>query len=184
MRKNTGQVDDISRIIRNLSDILKYALDDSQQEVLLQEEIQYLKKYIMIQKYRFGDNFIIYYEVDEDILEAVIFRLMLQPLLENSLLHGIRNLNQKAYIKVKIFKRNNELFCYVIDNGVGMSKEKIKDLYVRINNEKSKSIGLTNLNRRLILKYGEESSLHIQSKINYGTCISFRMPYGERQLLE
>ena len=182
VRKNTGETEHISTIIRGISDILKYALNDSQKDVLLKEEIEYLKKYIMIQKYRFGDNFIIYYEVEEDILNAVTFRLMLQPLLENSLIHGIRNLERKAYIKVKLYRRNEELICSVIDNGVGISKEKIQKLYVRINNEKSHSIGLTNLNRRLVLRYGEESALHIQSKRNYGTCISFRMPYEEDSL--
>lgn len=184
VRKNTGEIENISNIIRNVSAILKYALSDSQKEVALKEEIEYLKKYVLIQKYRFGDSYLIYYEVEDDVMNASIYRLMLQPLVENSLIHGIRDQEKKAYIKIKIYKRENYLCCYVIDNGIGMTKDKIKELYLQIDNEYSRSIGLTNLNRRLILSFGKECGLHIQSKSNYGTCISFKIPYQDNEIEE
>lgn len=177
VRKGTSGREDVSTIIRNVSDILKYALSSPHLPVTMTEEILYLKKYITVQKFRFGDQFLIYYEVDQEAENAGVFRLMLQPLVENSLLHGVRRINRKGYIKVKVYVRNQRLSCYVVDNGTGMSGEAVSALYKKIRSKDSQGIGLTNLNRRLCLKYGIESELHIQSKEGWGTCISFKIPY-------
>ena len=163
-------------VIQDVSDIFKYALSAPQNPVSLREEIEYLKKYTAIQKYRFGDKFIIYYEIPDEALEIDVFCLMLQPVIENSILHGIRNLQKMGYIKVKVIKLNNRMNFYVTDNGIGMSREQIHNLYNQINDFNSRSIGLTNLNRRLVLRYGAKSELRIRSKPGIGTSISFMIP--------
>jgi two-component system, sensor histidine kinase YesM len=163
-------------IIHDLSDILKYALGNPMQPVSLREELTYLKEYVNIQKYRFGDKFIVYYEIEEDLLDSRVFRLMLQPLLENSINHGVRRLNKMGYIKLKVRRRGDYLKFRVIDNGVGMERDQITALYKQINDKNSRSIGLTNVNRRLILEYGEDCGLHILSKKDLGLCISFKIP--------
>lgn len=165
-----------SRIIEDVSDILKYALGSSQESVSLQEELDHLKKYVEVQNYRFG-QFIVYYEVDEDVLDAEVFRLMLQPVVENSLLHGIRGLERQGYVKIWIKNKKGWLDIRVIDNGHGMSKEELEELRDRIEENKGSSIGLINLNRRLQLRYDSESKLKIQSKKDFCTCISFQIPY-------
>ena len=76
-----------------------------------------------IQKFRFGEKFIIYYEVDEELMDLKVFRLMLQPLVENSILHGVRYKEGRGYIKVQILRRKGKVYFRVIDNGVGMDKE-------------------------------------------------------------
>lgn len=166
----------IHEIIHELSDILKYAFSDPVQPVSLRDELNYLKEYVNIQKYRFGDKFIVYYEINEELLDVYVFRLMLQPLLENSILHGVRNLERKGFIKIKIFRRGGYLHIRVIDNGAGLTRKEIQTLYSQINNRNSKSIGLTNVNHRLILEYGNEFRLHITSRKGVGTCISFKIP--------
>ncbi|QOV20391.1 histidine kinase [Blautia liquoris] len=166
----------LNRMLHNLSDILKYSLEDPSTPVLLKDELDHLKKYMEIQKERLGDRFIIYYEVAEDSMTLPVFRLMLQPLLENSLSHGISGIDSIGYLKVKIHKRNDKVLFAVLDNGIGLSQTEIHELYERISNTKSRNIGLTNINRRLILNYGPDSALHIQSKKNMGTCISFQIP--------
>lgn len=165
-----------SRIIEDVSDILKYALGSSQEPVSLQEELNHLKKYVEVQNYRFG-QFIVYYEVDEDVLDAEVFRLMLQPVVENSLLHGIRGLERQGYVKIWIKNKKGWLDIRVIDNGHGMSKKELEELRGRIEENKGSSIGLINLNRRLQLRYDSESKLKIQSKKDFCTCISFQIPY-------
>lgn len=171
--------EEISMIIRYLSDILKYALADPGESVTVMEEIQYLKKYVAIQKFRFGDRFIIYYEVEEEAACAKVFRLFLQPLVENSLSHGIRNVDRKGYIRIAIRKRENKIQCRVTDTGAGMEKAEVEALYERMRNEKSRGIGLTNLYRRLLLHYGEGSALHIRSQKGMGTSVSFEIPFEE-----
>lgn len=178
-RKILGRENDMSRILQNVSDILKYSLQSAKRTVTVETEIRYLKKYVEIQRFRFGETFIVYYEVDEKALQGQVFKLMLQPLVENSILHGVRNLERTGYIKVKILRCGEELICSVTDNGRGFNRERINELYERIHDEQSESIGLTNVNRRLKLTYGESSELRIRSKEGIGTDIIFRIPWCE-----
>lgn len=171
----------LNRMIQNLSDILKYSLEDPVKPVLLRNELDYLKKYADIQKQRLGDKFIIYYEIEEELLDFSVFRLMLQPLVENSLSHGVAPLESTGCIKVRAFRRNGWACFTVIDNGIGLTRLEIGEVYSRILDETSQNIGLTNINRRLVLKYGPESSLHIQSKKGMGTCVAFKVPLINEQ---
>ena len=100
-------------------------------------------------------------------------RLVLQPLVENSISHGVASLEEGGYIKVRIYRRNGHTHFVVIDSGIGLDKEEIRRLYAHIQDENSRNIGLTNVNRRLTLHYGNTSALHIQGKKGLGTCISF-----------
>jgi two-component system sensor histidine kinase YesM len=175
--KEVGKRSNSNNIIQNLSDILKYSLQNPESPVQLHDEILYLKKYADIQKHRLGERFIIYYEIDETLNTMPVLRLMLQPLLENSIIHGIEpNSNKKVYIKIKVYQHGSNAYFKVIDNGTGLSVLEIKNLYSRINAKDSENIGLTNINRRLTLKYGNDSALHILSKKGKGTCISFVLP--------
>ncbi|MBP1755830.1 MAG: signal transduction histidine kinase, LytS, partial [Firmicutes bacterium] len=139
----------------------------------------YLKAYIEIQEVRFNNNIVIYYEVDDSLLEHSVFRLMLQPIIENSVNHGIRSTNARCCIKIKVRRKMNYICVDIVDNGCGMTKAVLKELKNKINDAKSKNIGLTNLNRRLILQYGEDSRLKILSKKDMGTVVSFRIPIRE-----
>lgn len=172
----------INSIIHDLSDILKYALGNPLHKERISEELDYLKRYVNIQHYRFGENFIVYYEIEDELLDYHVPRLILQPLLENSITHGVQVLDHKGYIKLKIFHRDKFMHFRIIDNGVGMEQREITALYVQINDPQSRNIGLTNVNRRLILEYGEASGLHILSKKGMGTSISFRIPYTELKI--
>lgn len=167
----------ISAIVRYVSDILKYSLTDPQKSVSLREELDYLKKYVEVQHYRFGDRFIAYYEVDEEAMDAEVFRLMLQPVVENALLHAMQGLSRRGYLKVRVRLLGETMDLHVIDNGTGMTPEELAALRTRIADRNSRSIGLTNLDRRLRLRYPGQSGLRICSVKNLGTSVSFRIPY-------
>lgn len=173
---------EVCGIIDSLSDILKYALSDPLEMISLEKEVEYLKKYIAIQQFRFGQEFIVYYEIDDELWETSVFRLMLQPLVENSILHGIRQSNKKGYIKLKIMKRNDRIHFFVIDNGVGMSKEEVKKLQDSMAEIDVGHIGLTNVNSRLKLYYGDEAGLHIMSKKDMGSVVKFWIPINHEIL--
>lgn len=117
-----------------------------------------------------------YYEYPEEIRDIPFMRLILQPLIENSLYHGIKPLDGTGFIKLKILSRNNFLYFSVIDTGVGMTKQEVNNLLEQINQPNSKRIGLSNVNNRLIMQYGKASRLKILSKKGMGTCISFKIP--------
>ncbi len=163
----------ISRIVGFVSDILKYALSDPQQPVSLREELASLKEYAEIQRYRFGDTFIIYYDIDEEILDAKVFRLMLQPVVENSLLHALRGKEGMGYIMVQGHLVRGKIRFHILDNGNGMNEEALQQLRQKIVSRDTRSIGLTNLDRRLRLRYPEEKGLQIDSYEGIGTIVSF-----------
>lgn len=172
----TGRPTAMNQIIEALSDILKYSLGKPDSSVTLGDEIDNLKKYDSIQRYRYEDKYILYYEYDEELRSVPLMRLILQPLIENSLYHGIKLLPGSGFIKLRINRRKDCLLFSVIDTGVGMTKAEINDLYKKINDPGRENIGLTNVNRRLVMRYGEEAGLRILSKKGMGTCISFRIP--------
>lgn len=109
-------------------------------------------------------------------MDAEVFRLMLQPVVENSLLHALRG-NERGYMKVRARRIGDKVNLRVIDNGDGMTREELEALRKRIADRNSRSIGLTNLDRRLRLRYPEETGLRICSIKNLGTSVSFCIPY-------
>ena len=177
--KKEGYDSEVHRMIQNLSMVVKYALSEPTRAVTIRMELEYLKAYLEIQNIRFGGNVITYFEVDETIYECKVFRLMLQPVLENCFEHGINNDEGKIHVKVKIFDRGDEITVFVVDNGRGITGDELKKLYEKINNKDSRNIGLTNLNRRLILRYGEDHALKIRSKAGFGTEVSFSVPKND-----
>lgn len=173
--------DAASRMIEDLSEILQYALKDPMETITLRQEIEYLKKYVAIQQLRFGDDFIVYYEIDEELWDFPVFRLMLQPLVENSIVHGIRPSHGirpvgKGYIKVKVFERGGRVHFRVIDNGIGMTAEEIEAFQDRIQRINVRHIGMSNVNSRLRIYYGEGSAIHVKSRKNRGCVVEFYIP--------
>ena len=181
MEIKSGQSDryDMAELVQRISDILRYALSNPQEMVPLQEELQYLRKYAAVQQYRFGDRFILYFEADDDLYSAPVFRLMLQPLVENSLIHGMKD-TERLYIWVRAQHEGSHIRFTVTDTGAGMTREQLSALMVHIRDQNSRSIGLTNLNRRLLLLYGEESQLTIQSEPGKGMTVTFVIPEAEK----
>lgn len=177
--KEYGGQSTLHTLIQQLSSIMKYALTNPTEFVSLREELNYLKAYIEIQEVRFNHNIITYYEIDDALMGCSVFRLMLQPIIENCVQHGIKATNERCFIKIKILKRGDYVRVDVIDNGSGMTRTNLEELRIKINDPKSKNIGLTNLNHRLMLHYGENSRLRILSKKDMGTTISFNIPMRE-----
>lgn len=176
----TADRQDLSDVFHDLSHILKYALSSPREPVTLADELNVLRRYADIQRYRFGSRFVMYIEVDDSLLGAQVFRMMLQPLVENSMLHGLNGLQERGYIWVRAQREDDRLCISVSDSGVGMTEEERQALLARINSEDSRSIGLTNLNRRLILSFGEASALQIVSAPMKETTVSFFIPYTEQ----
>ncbi|MBQ9301974.1 sensor histidine kinase, partial [Butyrivibrio sp.] len=168
-----GKPTQLNRIITDLSDILRYSLRPSNTLVPLKEELDALKKYIDIQQYRFGDALVFYTEIDDTALNFYVPRLILQPIVENSISHGILPSNRTGFIKLKAFSNGDRLTISITDTGVGMNRKELEELREQIKSSNNNNIGLSNVNRRLILTYGPESSLHIISKEHYGCSISF-----------
>ncbi len=120
--------------------------------------------------------------MDEDILNCKILKLMLQPIVENALYHGVKNKDSSGQISIKASRTDdNSILLEVIDNGKGMTDERLRQVTESINNEslhipKDDSFGLKNVNQRIKLYYGRQYGLDIQSDCLRGTHVSMILP--------
>ena len=169
-----------SKMVSNLSDIMEYSLGNSQESVKLKEELDYLNAYVEIQKVRYGDKFDVIWEIDDMAVIYPIRKMILQPLAENALYHGIKEEEGSGVIKIKVYFRQDHVQVSVLDNGVGMDREQLLSLRRRLCEVDTvdSHIGLLNTHRRLVLAYGEASGIHIGSRKGWGTVMSFRLPLG------
>jgi two-component system sensor histidine kinase YesM len=174
----TRKPNKLTSMVSNLSDILKYSLDNPYQKVKLKDEISNTQAYIKIQQSRYIDKFKVIWSYDESLEDLSIIKLVMQPLIENCIYHGFTNGDKKYYIKIKILKLNSCLKISVIDNGSGITKEKLRDIRnnLEVDNDHSDRIGLFNTNKRLKLTYGEKYGLKIRSKLGHGTVVYIRIP--------
>lgn len=181
---------DISEMTISLADLLR-AMIKKDRFVTVEEEMKTVKDYLLIQGQRFGDKISVLYDVDEQAYPCQVPNFILQPLIENAIIHGLEPKLGKGMLCVRIkLEKDTVVFC-IADDGVGMSREEIRELYEKCEmNETNQNIGLKNVYRRLILCYGESSRLHIESEKHRGTKINFILPMmikgnssGEPELL-
>ncbi len=181
----TGKIDNpISEMIEHLGDILKSALDYDRKYIPLKDEILHAKSYIAIQKIRYKDKFDVIWDVQTKHLDTQILKLLLQPIIENSLEHGFRTIKSKiGIIKIKIRGKPNQLMISVSDNGIGFETDRLRELREILLDTtfQSKHIGLINTGKRLRLSYGEENSIQIYSKSHWGTMVKMTLPIVLRQ---
>lgn len=173
----TGKPNELNHMLENLADILRYSLDGEDKMVSLQQEIIYTLNYIEIQKVRYKDAFDVIWDYDEDDLKYQVIKLILQPLIENSLQHGFKE-KEKCLIKIKIRMSQKLLKISVIDNGKGIKPERLHEIRENLDSsrEHTKHIGLSNTYKRLKLTYGHPYGLVLQSKLGWGTAVHLFIP--------
>lgn len=169
---------EVHHTIENLSDILKYSLSNPNENVTLETEINNTKSYVEIQKYRYEDKFDVIWDCDSAAMNCTVMKLFLQPLIENSIYHGIKEKGEAGIIKIKIKRSNQNLKITIIDNGVGIRRRNLMDIRenMKAENEPHQHIGLYNTNKRIKLKYGEKYQIKINSKYNFGSAVYIQIP--------
>ena len=168
---------EICRLITSFSDILRYSISKKESIVTLEDEIQCLRNYINIYEERYEMSFS-RFDIDERIYPYKTFKMLLQPIVENSITHGFIHDMEGALIEIKGKIDGDEAVIRISDNGAGISQERI--LYILSKN--SDRIGLSNINQRLKLLYGEAYGLKIVSAVGQGTEVIFRFPKSSLEL--
>ncbi|MDF2888956.1 MAG: integral rane sensor signal transduction histidine kinase [Lacrimispora sp.] len=175
----TSSENSCSTMISNLSSVMRYSLGDHQENVKIKEELGYLKTYLDIMKIRYTDKFEILYMVDDSCTIYPIKKMILQPIVENSIYHGIKEKKGKGHIYVGIRRIRKSILFYILDDGVGIAPEKLlklqEKLYVH-SAISSSHIGLTNTNLRLTMTYGSKSRLRLKSISGKYTLVYFMIP--------
>jgi two-component system sensor histidine kinase YesM len=167
-----------SRMAVALGKILRYSINRNQERVTVREEIEHLKDYIMLQKVRFEDIFDIEVNVDESLNEKNIIKLILQPIVENAVYHGMDSVESGGKIEIIGYEKENNIIFEVIDNGIGMDEKLVEKMnnYINDLDDTMKSIGLKNVNKRIQLHYGSEYGVKVFSKQGIGTRVQVTIP--------
>src|SRR5437016_3785618 len=157
-------------VVLRLSNILRRLLRKHETFVPLKEELQFIDDYLDIEVARFGkDNLEIIKEIDDDTLEAFVPSMLLQPMVENCLKHGLAPKIEGGRIRLHAEQRDGRLRLEIEDNGVGISEERMPHVYVE-------GIGLSNVRERLRVLYGTDFRLEIESRPGEGTVIRIEVP--------
>ena len=166
---------EVSDTIGNFAQILRYSIGDVNKEVTIYDEVEWLKKYVYLQQIRFNNSFTLDLDVNENVLGCRIHKLILQPLIENSIIHGFKGYNNGRILKVSINKfQSNYIKIIVKDNGNGIENGRLEKI---INNIKSgkdedENIGIKNVYDRTKIYYGEDVKFDIESVQGGGTTIT------------
>ena len=157
----TGSKESVYDALHTLGNFYRKFLSKGSKEISIATEISIVKDYLKLQKLRYGDIFEDIYEVEKELLEIYIPKLILQPLVENSLYHGIRLKGEKGIIKISVYSKEDYIYIEVYDNGIGMSEEKLEKI---IHEEDHKSFGIKGTMERIKYYYNQEDVFKISSK--------------------
>ena len=166
----------ISDGITSLSRLLRNVLLSGDELVSISEELDNLAHYLAIQKIRYADSFIVVEEIDEKVLSTLIPRFILQPLVENSVLHSLE-LERRVVITIRSVRTQEGILLEIEDDGIGFDTESIKD----VSNRKFTGIGISNVDERLKLYYGDSFGLSIESKPGKGTICRVIIPLDDTE---
>ncbi|HEY8401949.1 MAG TPA: sensor histidine kinase [Cytophagaceae bacterium] len=178
-----------AEVITDFGKMLRYNMTDESMHTTIAEEVEYVKKFLNLQKFRYGERISLNIELPVELKRAKILRFILQPIVENSLSHGLTGIDQKVNIDIFFQLKNNMIAITVQDDGVGIDPVRLEEikrqLYAQteynevVHKDDSGSIGLININQRLKLYYGEQYSIQIESKVNEYTKTVISIPYQE-----
>ena len=178
---------DISDIILSLASLMRYSIEDENAFVTLEKEIGYVMCYLKIQKNRLEERLEYSLEAEEELMAVQVPKLILQPIVENAITHGIEPRKQKGNISITIKDIGDEVVISVEDNGMGMTSGQlshIRDEMPDIEKEGHTGIGIRNVDRRIRLHYGEPYGIVIESTYGKGTIVGLRIPKNHRPVTE
>ncbi|ULT54892.1 sensor histidine kinase [Neobacillus drentensis] len=169
---------DVSEQIEALADIFKHVLNKGEPFVTLRQEVDFLENYMFIQKQKYGKRLQLHIDIPPEILDYKMPKLVLQPLVENAIIHGLEQVIEGGLIEININRVDKGLKFIVSDNGVGVDEDEIKQMMSNIKEAKH-VFALKNIDDRIKINYGQEYGLSFTSKSGVGTRVEVLIPLVE-----
>lgn len=182
-------MDGVSNMTEALGTFFRYTISNVDHLVTLEDELSNIQNYYMIQQYRFGDRLNVrveYEEEEKDALMLLLPKLTLQPIVENSIYHGIERKIGKGNLRIKIQTTTDRLIIVISDDGLGIEKEQLDSLNKKLRSTylddvtqlkgKQGGIAIVNVNNRIKLLFGDEYGIYITSTIHVGTDVTITLP--------
>ena len=170
-----GENEKAEEMIVALSKFFRISISRGKTIIPLKDEVEHVRNYLLIQKIRFGDQFTYTINVDPDLYQYSVIKLILQPLVENAIEHGIHD--DKGEIEIIGKQNENYIILQIKDDGYGITNEKLDQIYKSFHDDSiHEGVGLKNVYQRVKIYYGEEADLKIESLFDEGTIISIYIP--------
>ena len=170
-----GRNADAVNMVHALARLFRISISRGHELIPIAKEIEHAESYLQIQKYRYKNQFTYEFDVDPECLDYYCNKITLQPIIENSINHGLDLLVEEGRIQVEVLQDGEDILFRVRDNGVGMSQEQV-DAILEQDPEDRTGIGIRNVNDRLRIYFGAPYGLRITSELDVGTCVEIRMP--------
>ena len=168
-------------MVSNLSSFFRHSLSRGEDVITLAEEERHVRSYLQIQHARYKDIMEYTVDIDPGLHDAMLPKLTLQPLVENALYHGIKLKRAKGTIRITGRLEDGCVLLRVEDNGVGMTRERLSQLRSAMERQERVGFGLSAVNQRLMLQFGPEYGLRIDSEEGVGTTVTARIPYTRKE---
>lgn len=163
---------EISDMVKHLSQFFRNTLSDGKQIVTIEEEIKHIDGYIQLERFRYKNRFDVEYNLDTRLFKCYTLKFILQPFVENSLMHGFKERTGQGRIYIQLFSKENTVFFEIIDDGMGMTDRQIESVL----EEKTDGYGISNVDERIKLKYGDNYGVRICSEPGKRTEVTISIP--------
>lgn len=174
--------EDVVLMTASLARLLRQSISNEDETVLIGQEIQYVKSYLTIQKMRYKDKLEFEINVDPFINSVHIVKLVLQPIVENAIYHGLKYKESKGLLTVTGYQKNQNAVIEITDDGVGMDEETLNHIFEKHKvNYRSNGVGVYNVQKRLCMYYGKEYGLHYESEPGHGTTVTVTIPMEQEE---
>lgn len=172
-----GDSDKVIEITKSLAQFFRLSLSKGNERITVENEIDHVKQYLFIQQQRYQEKLTYSFTVEEQTLKLKVPKIILQPIVENAIYHGIREKDKPGHIEVKVWMDNQTLYMEVADNGVGFEHkgEFCEETLPASTKNKLGGVGLSNVNKRIHLYYGEGYGLSILSVVGEGTKVLLKL---------
>ena len=170
-----GRNADAVKMVHALARLFRISISRGHELIPIAKELEHAESYLQIQMYRYKNQFTYTFDVDPDCLGYYCNKITLQPIIENSINHGLDLMVEEGRIDVRVRFDGDDIVFSVQDNGVGMSPEQLEAIMQRGPTDRT-GIGIKNVNDRLKIYFGRNYGLHITSEPDVGTCVEIRMP--------
>lgn len=173
--------EDAVAMVHSLGKLLRISLSKGKNIITVGDELQHARSYLDIQKYRYKNKFLSFFDIEEGIEKYRIIKLIIQPLLENAIYYGMEYMDGEGEIHIRAYTSGGDLFIEVEDNGLGMPQEQVDKLLTDDTETRSKGsgIGLKNVHQRIQLYFGSEYGLEITSEPDEKTIVRIHLPKTE-----
>ena len=166
-------------MITQLASLFRISLSRGKTIISVEDEIKHAKNYMNIQKIRYKNSFAIDFSIEEEILHCCTVKLVVQPLLENAIYYGVEGMDGEGEIHVKGYRKEDDIYIEVSDNGLGMPQDMVEQLLTDNNRVRKhgSGVGVINVHNRIRLRFGKPYGLEIESMPDEGTTIRIHLPY-------